>query len=378
MHEPFCAVIGAGIAGASTALHLARRGAKVLLFDQYAFGHDRGSSHGPTRLLRLAYFEHPDYVPLMRRSLSLWRSLEKEVGSKLFSQTGVVEIGPPDGFLLAGVRKAAEVYDLPVDNLSREAFAEKCPWFQLARRDEALFEAEAGYLLADRAFTAQISLAHKYGAALHPGEIVRSWYGTSKGVTLVTNASTYRVDRLIVTAGVWARDFLGCDIAPIASMEKTLFWIGENDPRFTEEHGFLPFAIETHDARMFYGFPAIDHAGVKLGEHTGGQVIQSPDDKSSTANPSEYEKLDEFLRSYAPGLPRSITQVQKCLYEMSPDTNFLIGRHPQEARICFAAGLSGHGFKFAPLIGEALAMLALDMDLPKEFDFLSPARFWRN
>ncbi|MEX0644121.1 MAG: N-methyl-L-tryptophan oxidase [Parvularculaceae bacterium] len=369
-----CAVIGAGAAGSSAALHLARAGARVRLFEQFEFGHVRGSSHGPTRLLRIAYFEHPDYTPLMRRCVMMWRALESEAKTQLFAQTGVLQAGPPEGFLVSGVRRAAAVHDISLRSLTARDFESEFPWFRLKKGDEAIIESDAGYVLADKTLGAQARLAQSYGARLHAGEKALSWRGSAKGIHIKTQADDYVADRLVVAPGVWAPELLGPDVAPVAIKEMSLFWAGANDLRLTAARGFLPFAIETIEGRMFYGFPAIDGDGVKLGDHLAGREITSPDARSGSPSEGDRSALIDFLRDYAPGVPTKIARQSTCLYELSPDEHFMIGRHPADARVSFAAGLSGHGFKFAPVIGEALAALAFDGELPADMRFLDAAR----
>jgi sarcosine oxidase len=369
-----CAVIGAGAVGSSAALHLARAGARVRLFEQFEIGHDRGSSHGPTRLLRIAYFEHPDYTPLMRRCIAQWRALESEAKTPLFAQTGVLEAGPPEGFLVGGVRKAAALHDIPLRTLTARDVESEFPWCRLKAGDEAVVEGEAGYVLADRTVSAQARLAKSYGARLHAGEQVISWRGSAKGIHLRTQADEYLADRLVVAPGVWAPELLGAEVAPVAAREMSLYWVAANDRRFTVETGFIPFAIETDEGRMYYGFPAIDGDGVKLGDHMAGRALAAPGGRTGAPSAEDREMLRSFLSDYAPGLPATIARQSTCLYELSPDRHFMIGRHPGDARVAFAAGLSGHGFKFAPVIGEALAALSFDRDLPADMRFLDAAR----
>lgn len=370
-----CAVIGAGVMGAAAADALARAGARVRLFDRFRFGHAKGSSHGPTRLFRTAYFEHPDYVPLARRSLAAWRELERAAGEPIYRQTGLLEAGPPEGFLVGGTRRAAELHGLAIENLSARALAERFGWFRPQKNDEALIEPAAGFLYADRAIRKLIERAKSLGARLHEDEEAVSWAPAKGLLSLKTSRGEYAVDRIIVATGAWAPSLLGEQLAPVATLEKALFWIGPGETRLHVDNGFIPFAFETPGERMFYGFPAIDGDGLKAGEHTGGTARPSPDAREGRSSGEERERFLEFLRETAPGLPQEIASETTCLYEMSPDTDFIIGAHPEEPRIAFATGHSGHGFKFAPVIGEALARLACGEPLAAEFQFLNPARF---
>jgi len=363
--KPKCLVIGAGIAGAAAAHSLARRGADVTVLEQFDLFHDQGSSHGPTRLFRIAYFEHPDYVPIARRSLALWRDLETASSQKILHQTGVLVTGDPRGVALPGIEKAATLHHLDIKHFTRRAFQQKFPWFSLPPSHEAIVEPDAGLVLADIAHHAFVNGAKASGAQFAEQTKVTRWSSGKNGVEVQTDHGVHVVDKLIITAGLWAGDLLQHREVKITSVQKFLFWLRADNHPLTLEAGFMPFAIETEDQRFFYGFPAIDGDGVKLAEHTRGEAPLHHNEDS----------LKEFLKEYAPGLPSAISKWSSCYYEMSDDADFIIDRHPQDDRVVFAAGLSGHGFKFAPAIGEALADLALLGNPNPYFDFLRADRF---
>ena len=355
------AVIGAGMAGSAAALHLARRGARVTLFDQYAFGHDRGSSHGATRLFRTAYFEHPDYVPILQRALSMWRAFERDAGETLFYQTGVLEAGPPDGFLLTGLRKAIAMHDLPVVHLDAAALARAHPLMTLPPSFEAVFEREAGFVLAGRTVAHQVRLATAHGARLRPETRIAGWSPVKDGVAVETGDGAEIFDRVIIAAGAFADGLLDLPSAAVTPVAKTLYWRRPDTDQFDLGKGFAPFAVETADGRFFYGFPSIDAEGVKVAEHARDEDAEAD--------------LEAFLAATIPALAGRPGARQGCLYENSSDRHFLIDRHPRSDRIIFAAGLSGHGFKFAPALGETLAIMALEDRTPAEWEFLSLKRF---
>lgn len=375
--RPHCAVVGAGIIGLSAAWRLGRRGAKVTLFDSLPFGHGQGSSHGPTRLLRIAYFEKPDYTPLAIRSVLLWRELESEVRDSLFCQSGALFTGPPHGFLVGGARKAGQLHNLALKSLNAAQTRERFPWLRCKQNFEAVIEEGAGYILAEKAMSHLHELLKASGVEILQREAVLNWADAGNGVKLETRRRTAKYDHAVIAAGVWSPSLLGMDIAPISARSKSLFWTAGDERLFNTASGFKPFAVETTEGRMFYGFPALDADGIKIGEHTGGTPLIVPAQRP--AAPGAQERLDllAFLEAYAPGLPKAIKKEDTCLYEMSPDGDFLIGRHPKCDFLSFAAGLSGHGFKFAPMIGEALAEVAYEKPLGAEFQFLSPMRFWK-
>lgn len=371
---PSVAVIGAGMAGSAAAMHLARAGARVTLFDQYAFGHDRGSSHGATRLFRIAYFEHPDYVPILQRAFAMWKALEKEAGETLFHQTGVLEAGAPDGEFMKGLAKAVADHNLPVPQLSAAEMARDHPQLTLPPHFIAYFEREAGFVMAGKTVEYQIRFAKEAGAALRAQTPVLGWSPAADGVAVETAAGTETFDRAVIAAGAWANDLLNLPKADVKPWPRTLFWRRPQTDDF-KLGKFACFAVEEDDGRFYYGFPAIDGEGVKVAEHSGGHAIARPEERGDAPEPGESEAIDAFLGARIPALARLPGSFQRCLYEVSRDHHFLIDRHPLSDRVVFAAGLSGHGFKFSPVLGEALAIMTLEDRTPEHFKFLSLARF---
>lgn len=369
------AVIGAGMAGSSAAMRLAKRGAKVTLFDQFPFGHEMGSSHGATRLFRTAYFEHPNYVPILQRAMAMWKEFEAEAGETLFHQAGVLEAGPSGGFLLTGLREAIARHDLPVIHLGPAELKRDHPLLALPSHFEAIFEREAGFVLAGKTVAHQIRIAEAHGAALRPETRIEGFEPAKDGVVLRTGEGPQRFDRIVIAAGVWADGLLNLPKAAVTPVPKTLFWRRPDTDQFDLGNGFAPFAVETEDGRLFYGFPSIDAAGVKVAEHTGGEKVARPEERSLDPAPNEEKDLEAFLAATIPALAGRPGSHQGCLYENSADHHFLIDRHPMSDRVVFAAGLSGHGFKFAPVLGETLAIMALEDRTPPEWEFLSLKRF---
>ena len=369
-------VAGAGGMGTAAAAHLARRGASVLALDRFPVGHARGSSHGQTRLIRLAYFEHPDYVPLLRRSRELWRELERETGEDLFMETGLVSAGPADGEVVAGVLRSATTHGLDVERLSAAEALARWPALAMPAEWSAVFEAQAGWLAVEACVAAHAALAAAHGAVFEHGAGVRDWRLEGDGVVVETDRETIAAGRLVLCPGPWAGDLLRLAAPSFTVLRKSLFWY---DPAAgclgPDAAAALPcFAFDTPTG-FFYGFPRIDGRGIKVAEHTGGQPVSDPLHVDRRIDPGEQSRIEGWLAAHLPGVGRRRTAHEVCLYTMSPDGHFLVGLHPHDPQVALAAGFSGHGFKFASLIGEVLADLALDGRTEHPIGFLAPTRF---
>ena len=340
-------IIGTGGVGSAAAMHLAMRGAKVLGLDRFPGGHDRGSSHGHTRVIRQAYFEHPDYVPLAKTSYKLWHELESACGQPLFRQTGLLQVGPSDGHVLPGVLQSAREHNLDVESLTADEAMRRFGGFVVPDDSAAVFEAGAGYLYVERCVIAHLEQASRDGAELRNGITVHGWSTTtSGGVTVETDAGSLTADRLVITAGAWADDLLADLGIRLHVRRKPLHWFANDDPRYRLDDGCPVFLYERPDG-VFYGFPdAADGRGVKAASHLGGTLIDDPLDVSREVDLPERATVQRFLAQHLPGVSDRATDHAVCMYTMSPDEHFIVDRHPQHPQVAFAVGLSGHGFKF--------------------------------
>lgn len=366
-------VIGTGGVGSAACLHLAKRGVRVLGLDRFPGGHDRGSSHGVTRIIRKAYFEHPDYVPLLHRAYDLWKDLEVCQGAGLYRECGLVEIGPPDGVIVPNVLKAAREHDLEVDSIEESEFAKRFPALRLPAGHSAVFEREAGFLFVERCVLAHLDEARKHGAELRSGVEVLSWEPTGDGVLVRTSAGDFSAGSLVICAGPWSRQLLNGLGVPLRILRKHLHWFA-SDESTAEAAGFPGFFYETGDG-YFYGFPKIDEFGLKVSEHSGGTEISDPLNDERPLEKRDFERVRKFLREHIPGVSDRATRHVVCFYTMSPDEHFIVDRHPEHANVVFAAGLSGHGFKMASSLGEGLAQLATGEEPGAPIDFLGLSRF---
>lgn len=367
-------VLGVGGVGSAALCHLAKRGARVLGIERFVPGHDRGSSHGQSRLIRQAYYEHPDYVPLVQRAFELWHELEEESGQSLYREVGLLEVGPRDGEVLSGVRASARLHALPIDELSSSEAQSRFPAFRIPEACEAIFEQRAGYLHVEQAVRAHADLAVRWGAKLRTGEAIRSWRVEGTGVVVETDQDSYQADRLIVTAGAWAGQLLADLGIPLEVRRKPLYWFRTTTNAYRPESGCPGFLFDLSHG-CFYGVPQIDSAGVKVAEHTGGSVVRDPLAVDRAVDLQDERRVASFVSEHLPAATTQCTNHTVCMYTMTPDAHFVVDRHPQHPAVSFAAGLSGHGFKFTCVLGEALSQLALDDATPLPIGFLSSKRF---
>ena len=366
-------VLGTGGVGSAAVYHLARRGAKVLGLDRFGGGHDHGSSHGETRVIRQAYFEHPDYVPLLLRAYDLWRELEAECGVDLLHQVGLLQVGPPEGAVVRGVLASAKLHGLTVDSLTAQETEQRFPGFRVPAGSVGVFEPAAGYLHVERCVLAHLAAAKLYGAELRSGITARQWHTDGSGVRVMTDQGEFAAGKLVVTTGPWAPQLLGGQGLNLHVRRKHVYWFPTSDARYHQSGGCPTYLFELPHG-VFYGFPQIDSRGVKTAEHSGGAVIADPLNDPRELDSTDLARVESFLTACLPGVVRPMQQHSICYYTMSPDENFVIDRILGQEDVCFAAGLSGHGFKFTSVLGEALADLAMQGTTTLPIEFLASHR----
>lgn len=358
-------VLGVGGMGSAALFELARRGRRVLGLEQFAPGHDRGSSHGQTRVIRKAYYEHPDYVPLLRRACERWYDLEQRCGRRLFVECGCLSIGPPGGEVVPGVRRAADQHGLPVEPLTAGELRRRFPAFRFGDDVVAVLEREAGFLYVEECVRAHADEARRLGADLRDGEPAVSWEATAGGVVVRTAKGVYAADRLVITAGAWAGRVLAGLGLPLTVLRKVLLWFGTSAPASLRRDVFPVYMAETPGG-LFYGFPVIDGLGHKVARHDGGELVGDPEALDRAVTDADAEECRAFLRAHLPAADGALRAGKVCLYTVTPDHHFVIDLHPGRPQVVIAAGFSGHGFKFASVVGEVLADLAENgrTDLP--------------
>lgn len=366
-------VLGTGGVGAATLLALARRGHRAVGIDPFGWGHDRGSSHGQTRIIRQAYFEHPDYVPLLLRAYQLWHELQAEWGrQQLFFPVGLLQVGPADGEVLEGVRRSAAEHRLPLEWLASDEIGRRFPQLPDPGQLVGALERQAGYLLVEQCVRAQLQLAIHLGARWHQGW-VRQWQAHSHGVTVRTDQDTLTAGSLVVCAGAWADTLVGELALPLQVLRKHLYWFPTQDARLDAHAGCPTFLYELPGG-CFYGFPRIDELGVKLAEHTGGTMVERPAAGDNERDEEDERRVTDFAGRF-PRLGHWVHRHSRCYYTVTPDRHFIVDRHPELAQVVVIAGLSGHGFKLTPVLGEVAADLAIDGRTDYPVAFLRLDRF---
>lgn len=362
-------VLGAGGIGSAAVSALARRGAKTLGLDRFAPPHDRGSSHGRTRMIRQAYFEHPAYVPLVRRAYRLWFELEERRQVRLYRETGLVELGPPDGAVVPGVLASARQHGLEVEPLEGREVSARFPGLRADEPLVGVYEARAGCLAVEDCVRAHLDDAAAHGAEIRSGAIVRSWSRAGQGIDVQTDSETFHAARLVIAAGAWAAGVLASLGLRLTVRRKPQYWFAPRDDSYHVDRGAPAFLYELPEG-VFYGFPQLDAWGVKMAQHSGGAVVSDPLEVDRQLDAADLAQVASFAAGWLPRVSDRLLDHAVCMYTLTPDEHFIVDRHPEVEQVVLAAGFSGHGFKFAPVLGEALAELALDGRTSLPIDFL--------
>lgn len=366
-------VLGSGGMGSAALYAATCRGLRVLGIERFGPAHDRGSSHGATRIIRRAYFEHPDYVPLVDQSYESWEQLERDSGQRLLTRCGLLLFGPENGPIISGVRRAAEMHRINMEEVKTAHAARRFPGFRPTSDMVALLETDAGYLHVEDCVRTCLDQAQARGAKVLFNTPVNEWRADQSEVTVRTSAGEFHAARLIICAGPWTQHISADLKLPLEVRRKIVLWLRATGDSYDLPRGCPIFGFDTPEG-FFYGFPRIDARGIKVGDHSGGEVVPSADSAQRNLIPGDSDRILKFARQFMPQLSNEIIAHSICLYTMTPDEHFIVDRHPMHPNVSFAAGFSGHGFKFAPVIGQALVDLALNgrSDLP--IDFLRVSR----
>ena len=352
-------VIGVGGMGSAALYHLARRGLRALGIERYDVPNDMGSSGGSSRMIRLSYHEHPSYVPLVRRAYELWQELENGFGQRLLVTTGSLRGGDEGSALFQGSKLACDINHLPYQILAGPEINERFPAYQLPEDVLAVYQAEGGFLNSERCIIAHVTAALELGAQVHGREQVLDWESSGDGVRVETDRGSYTARNLVVCAGAWAAKLVP-ELTQWAVPERqVLAWFLPSRPELFRPEAFPVFGIEVEEGR-YYGFPSYEIPGFKVGRYHHLSQEVDPDTMDRDVHPEDEETLRSFTLRYFPLAAGPTLALKTCMFTNSPDSHFIIDRHPKYPQVSIAAGFSGHGFKFCSVVGEIMADLAQD------------------
>lgn len=371
-------VVGVGGMGSSACYHLAQRGMTVLGLEQFDIPHAKGSSHGQSRAIRMCYELHDGYVPLVRRAYELWRELEAATGQALLHVTGGLFLGHSDRPFFQRKLHAMRRHNLPHEVLDRQQIAERFGQFKVGDDYEALFDPNAGFVRPELAIATHAELAMRHGAVLHGHESVTSWTSDADGVSVTTDRSNYHADRLIFCGGAWSKKLIEVLGVELSVTRQALAWVWPKRPELFAM-GTLPvWALNTDDGDTYYGFPMLsDSPGFKIALDKLGRQV-NPDQFDREPTQQDRSEIRYCLENFVPDADPEgggVLSMRLCMYTVTPDRNFIVDRHPAHENVIIAAGFSGHGFKFSPVIGEILADLATAGQTNLPINFLRLDRF---
>jgi sarcosine oxidase len=349
-------IVGAGGMGSASAAHLAARGRRVLVIECFEPAHDRGSSHGLSRIIRLAYFEHPSYVPLLRRAFELWRALEAEAREPLLTITGGLDVGWEGSLVFEGSRLSCREHDLRHEVLSSAELQRRVPAWRLPGSAAAVFQPDGGFLRPERCILAHIARARAAGATVRTGERVLDWDAHNGRVRVRTDQGTYDAGQLVLAAGAWTSGFVPALATLFAPERQVVGWfdVGSSD-RFST--GVFPvFVLEVQEG-LFYGFPEHEVPGFKIGKFRHRHETVDPASVDRACHPEDEAALREAVSRYLPDADGRLLRHSTCIFTNTPDGHFVVDRHPGVPEVLIVSPCSGHGFKFCSVVGEIVADL---------------------
>ena len=369
-------IVGAGSMGMAAGYFFAKSGKRTLLVDSFNPPHDKGSHHGDTRIIRYAYGEGEEYVPLALKAKELWNDLAKETGKEIFLQTGVLNVGVAESEFIKSVLSSAEKFALPVQVMKSDEVNEKWPGMSLSSDMIGCFESTSGVLKCGECIEGYRELAELHGATIVTNSRVLDIEIHENSVTIKTEGNKYEGDALVVSAGAWAGNLLsmvGLKL-PLEPIRKTFAWFDVDETLYGQQD-FPAFSFETPEG-FYYGFPSIDNVGLKVGRHDGGEKI-NPDDPRRTFDEDDEGDLRRFLQQYMPH-HGPLKYGEPCMYTLTPDEDFIIDLHPNHSHVAIAAGFSGHGFKFSSVVGKILSELIIEGKSEHDISPFKMGRFIKN
>ncbi len=371
------AVVGLGGMGSAILAECAARGARAIGLEQFQPAHEFGASIGKSRLIRKAYFEDPAYVPLVLRAYELWRELEKDSGESLLTVTGLLTVGEEDGEIIEGTLRAAGQHDLRIQHLGREELTARFPTLKVLPNESVLFETDGGVLKPEAAIRVQLRRAKIAGAETRFEMETKSWERCGKEFELrLSDGSQILARKLVLSLGPWFKEMLGALNVPVRVQRNVQCWFtpvssayqAPDFPAFLVQRAGLPAPL--------YGFPDFGE-GVKAAFHGWGELTEAQNLEREIERASDVEPLVRAMEGWMAGAAHTFREAKACMYSLTPDGHFVIDRDPHDADLILCGGFSGHGFKFAPVVGEIAADLALNGGTRHAIDFLSLRRFTR-
>lgn len=371
------AIVGLGGMGSAILAHCAARGASVIGVEQFTPAHDLGASHGKTRMIRQAYFEDTAYVPLILRAYELWRELERAAGEEILRITGVLSIGEESSAIIQGTRRAASKHDLKVESLSQREVKARYPTLELWKDEVALFEVDGGVLNPERAVRAHLKVAESNGAEMRFGVAMESWHANGQGFELcLSDGTRVSASKLVLSLGPWFQETLEAIGVRVRVQRNIQAWFSPGTHAY-DAPGFPAFLVNRRGLPApLYGFPDFGD-GIKAAFHGFGDLTDAKHIDRAIDLVRDVQPIARAMEEWMPGAAETFREAKPCMYTLTPDEHFVIDHHPDHANLILCGGFSGHGFKFAPVIGEIATELALDGGSRHGIEFLSLRRFLR-
>jgi len=371
-------VVGLGAMGSATLYALAQRHVRVIGIDRFDPPHERGSSHGESRVFRMAYYEDPAYVPLLRLARQQWRKLEAYTGEKVLTVTGILEAGFPGAPHVANSLRSSIQHDLPHEILRASEVNKRFPAFRLPSDWDCVFQPDGGVLEPEKAIRLFLSAAQTLGAGVRTHTVIREIRTIRDHVDVVLESGeSITAGSVVIAAGPWMTQLLPQLGAHLKLTRQPLLWFRPRHSDLVQRDRMPVFSLQTHDDSV-YGFPDLFGSGVKVASHLSGGDIFSPDEARVKVSHEESEALRATLERYVPAAVGELCNATTCLYTRATDEHFVLGLHPAHPQIVVASPCSGHGFKFASIVGEMLADLATTQTTDRAIDLFRPERFMKD
>jgi sarcosine oxidase len=365
-------VVGLGVTGIATLAELARRDVRAIGIERHAVGHDLGSSHGETRMIRLGYFEHPSYVPLLRRTYELWRGLEAATGTKLLHVTGIAEMGTPDSEIVAGTLAASQMHGLPHEVLDATEAMRRFPAFRLPNDFVCVFQPDGGFVAVEAAIETLAAQARAHGAHILTHAEVQSVKPSVGGVRVATSRGDIDARSAVIAAGSWMTQLVRK--LPLRVTRQVMTWFATPQPGLFAPGRFPVFLLGSRHGNH-YGFPSSDGRTVKIAKHHHFDETVDPDRVERKISTADEKAIRAALTEFIPAADGPLANAKTCLYTVTPDHDFIVDRLPDAPYIVLASACSGHGFKFAPVLGEVLADLATKGETGYDIERFRLSRF---